>query len=134
MPSGLPLPGPLPWKRANFSLFYGGPADTWLAGLDIGAVVHYTGQYEDDNRSLTSNFGFLVPPKPQTPRSAPLPWRARKVREWITLDVIASYTFNLPPPAAAPVRGCAQDGGKHLKMKHGREKNVLPVPAGEYKP
>jgi hypothetical protein len=26
------------------------------------------------------------------------------VREWTTLDLIGSYTFNLPPPAPAQVR------------------------------
>ena len=36
-------------NRAYASLFYDGPADTWLAGFDTGATVHYTGQYEDDN-------------------------------------------------------------------------------------
>ena len=53
IPPGFTLTGSLPWNRANFSLFYDGPADTWMQGLDIGAVVHYTGQYEDDNVSLT---------------------------------------------------------------------------------
>jgi hypothetical protein len=26
--------------------------------LDVGAVIHYTGQYEDDNVSLTQTFFF----------------------------------------------------------------------------
>ena len=52
IPPGFTLTGSLPWSRANFSLFYDGPADTWMQGLDVGAVVHYTGQYEDDNLSL----------------------------------------------------------------------------------
>ena len=65
IPPGFTLTGSLPWNRANFSLFYDGPADTWMQGLDIGAVVHYTGQYEDDNVSLTGS------PKPQMPRSGP---------------------------------------------------------------
>jgi outer membrane receptor protein involved in Fe transport len=99
-----------------------------MQGLDIGAVVHYTGQYEDDNLSLTGSR------KPQMPRSGPKPWRARKVREWITLDVIASYTFNLPPPAPAPVPGFAKDGGKNIKMKDDKEKNVMPVSTAEYNP
>jgi iron complex outermembrane receptor protein len=130
IPPGFTLTGSLPWSRANFSLFYDGPADTWMQGLDVGAVVHWTGQYEDDNVSLTG--GFLVPPKPQTPRSGPLPWRARKVREWITLDLIASYTFNLPAPAAANVPGFAKDGGKNMKTQDGKEKNVMPVSTAEY--
>jgi iron complex outermembrane receptor protein len=128
IPPGFTLTSSLPWNRANFSLFYDGPADTWMQGLDIGAVVHYTGQYEDDNVSLTGL------PKPQTPRSGPLPWRARKVREWVTLDLIASYTFNLPPPAPAEVPGLAKDGGKNFKMKDGKEENVVPVSTAEYNP
>ena len=128
IPPGFSLTGSLPWSRANFSLFYDGPTDTWMQGLDVGAVVHYTGQYEDDNVSLS------FAPKPQTPRSGPLPWRARKVREWITLDLIASYTFNLPPPAPAPVPGFAKDGGKNFKTKDGKEKNVMPVSTAEYNP
>src|SRR5437773_2334674 len=99
IPPGFTLTGSLPWSCANCSLFYDGPADTWMQGLDIGAVAHYTGQYEDDNVSLTQSFFTGELAKPQTPRSGPLSWRARKVREWITLDLIASYTFNLPPPA-----------------------------------
>ena len=47
-PPGFALSASLPWNRANFSLFYDGPADTWLGGLDAGGVVHFTGQYEDD--------------------------------------------------------------------------------------
>jgi len=68
------------------------------------------------------------------PRSGPFPWRARKVSEWTTLDLIASYTFNLPPPAPqAPVPGFAKDGGKNVKME-GKEKNVMPVSTAEYNP
>jgi iron complex outermembrane receptor protein len=126
IPPGFTLTGSLPWNRANFSLFYDGPADTWLQGLDVGAVVHFTGQYEDDNFSLTFSS------KPQQPRSGPLPWRARKVSAWTTLDLIASYTFNLPPPAPAEVPGFAKDGGKNVKMKDGKDKQVLPVSTAEY--
>src|SRR5215467_4813753 len=131
IPPGFTLTGSLPWNRANFSLFYGGPADTWMAGLDVGAVVHYTGQYEDDNAFLTTAPGGEFP-KPQTPRSGPLPWRARKVREWITLDLIASYTFNLPAPALALVPGFAKDEGKNFKTKQGTQKNIMPVSTAEY--
>jgi outer membrane receptor protein involved in Fe transport len=128
IPPGFTLTSSLPWNRANFSLFYDGPADTWLQGLDVGAVVHYTGQYEDDNVSLTES------PKPQMPRSGPKPWRARKVREWVTLDLITSYTFNLPAPAPAEIPGLAKDGGKNVKVKDGNEKNVIPVSTAEYNP
>jgi iron complex outermembrane receptor protein len=128
IPPGFSLTGSLPWSRANFSLFYDGPTDTWMQGLDVGAVVHYTGQYEDDNVRLTRS------PKLNMPRSGPLPWRARKVREWMTLDLIASYTFNLPLAAPAAVPGFAKDGGKNFKMKDGKEKNVMPVSTAEYNP
>jgi len=132
IPPGFTLTGSLPWNHANFSLFYDGPADTWLAGLDIGAIVHYTGQYEDDNLSLTT-FGSELPFfKPQTPRSGPLPFRVRKVREWITLDLIASFTFNLPLPSVAEVPGLAKDGGKNVKMQGGKEKNFMPLSTAEY--
>ena len=43
-------------------------------------------------------------------------------------------TFNLPPPAAAEVPGFAKDGGKNVKMKDGKEKNVMPVSTAEYNP
>src|SRR4029077_59162 len=125
--TGAAFTGSLPHNRAYASLFYDGPADTWLAGFDTGATVHYTGQYEDDNIDLTFSS------KPQMPRSGPAPFRARKVSEWLTLDLIASYTFNLPH-ASTEVPGLAKDAGKSVKMKDGNEKNVLPVSTAEYNP
>jgi iron complex outermembrane recepter protein len=132
IPPGFTLTSSLPWNRANFSLFYDGPNDTWMQGLDVGAVVHYTGQYEDDNLNLTTDFSTFA--KPQTPRSGPKPWRARKVREWVTLDLLTSYTFNLAPPGLSEVPGFAKDGGKNVKMKDGKEKNVMPVSTAEHNP
>src|SRR5437764_167309 len=79
--TGFSFTGSLPHTRAFVSAFYDGPANTWLAGFDTGATVHYTGQYQDDNILLIGN--GLKP---------------RKVREWTTLDLIVSYTFNLPSP------------------------------------
>jgi iron complex outermembrane recepter protein len=111
LPSAFSLTSSLPRHRANFSLYWDGPADTWMQGLDIGGVVHWIAQYNDD---LFSGFD-------------------RKVREWITFDLIASYTFNLPPPAPAEVPGFAKDGGKNVKMD-GKEKNVMPVSTAEYNP
>jgi hypothetical protein len=113
--NGFSFTGSLPHNRAFVSAFYDGPANTWLAGFDTGATVHYTGQYQDDNINLG-------------------PALARKVREWTTLDLITSYTFNLPPPAAAEVPGLAKDGGKNVKMPDGKEKNVLPVSTAGYSP
>ena len=129
------LTSSLPRNRANFSLFYDGPADSWLQGFDIGAVVHWIGQYEDDNQSLVGS-------RPQTPRTIPKGSanagqespRARKVAPWTTLDLIASYTFNLPPPAPAEVPGFSKDGGKNVRMKDGKDKNIMPVSTAEYNP
>jgi iron complex outermembrane receptor protein len=108
------LSGSLPHTRAFASLFWDGPADTRLAGFDVGATVHYTGQYQDDNLDLG-------------------PALARKIREWTTLDLIASYTFNLPAPMTQQeVAGVAKDGGKNVKMPDGKEKNVVPVSTAGY--
>ena len=105
-----------------------------MQGFDVGMVVHYTGQYEDDNASLTGSKFPYVPPSHKRPELILTSWRARKVREWITLDLIASYTFNLPPPALAEVPGLAKDGGKNVTMKDGKEKNVMPISTTEYNP
>jgi len=134
IPPGFTLTGSLPRSRANFSLFYEGPTDTWMQGLDVGAVVHYTGQYEDDNLSLTGSSKPQMPITggPNTPSI--WPWRARKVREWITLDIILNYTFNLPVLSAAEVPGRAKDGGKNVKMTHDKENNIMPLSSAEYNP
>jgi iron complex outermembrane recepter protein len=101
------LTGSLPHTRAFASAFWDGPTGTPLAGFDIGVTVHYTGQYQDD---------------------AP-----RKIREWTTLDLIASYAFNLRAPVAQQeVPGFAKDGGKNIEMPDGNEKSVLPTSTAEY--
>ncbi len=135
LPPGFNLTSSLPWSRANFSLYYDGPNDTWMQGFDIGAVVHWIGQYEDDNVSLTGSTKFQMP-RTGGPgfNAAPFPQRARKVADWATLDLIASYTFNLPPPAPVEVPGFAKGGGKNVKMKDGKEKSVMPVSTAEYNP
>ena len=76
VPTGFALTSSLPRNRAFASLFYHGPHDSWMNGLDVGATVHWTSQYDDD---IIEGFD-------------------RKVREWTTLDLIASYTFNMPAP------------------------------------
>src|SRR5207237_2007395 len=78
VPSAFALTSSLPRNRAFASIFYHGPHDSWMNGLDVGATVHWTGQYNDD---IIEGFD-------------------RKVREWTTLDLIASYTFNMPTPVA----------------------------------
>ena len=62
LPTSFTLTSSLPRNRANISLFYDGPADTWMGGLDVGAVVHWIGQYEDDNQSIVGS---------PTPRTIP---------------------------------------------------------------
>jgi hypothetical protein len=114
--TGANFTGSLPHTRAFASVFWDGPAATGLAGFDVGATVHYTGQYQDDNIDL---IGSGLKP--------------RKIREWTTLDLIASYTFNLRAPAAQQeVAGFAKDGGKNVKMPDGKEKNVMPVSTADY--
>jgi hypothetical protein len=148
LPSAFSLTNSLPRNRANGSIYYDGPADTWLGGVDVGAVVHWIGQYEDDNLSIVGS-------NPKTPRTIPSDAlgvfkpakggpgstffgrgaespNARKVAAWTTLDLVLNYTFNLPPPAPAEVPGYAKDGGKNVKMKDGKEKNVVPVSTAEY--
>jgi outer membrane receptor protein involved in Fe transport len=110
------LTGSLPHTRAFASAFWDGSANTWLAGFDIGATVHYTGQYQDENLLLAS-----VGAGP------------RKIREWTTLDLIASYTFNLPTPMTQQeVAGVAKDGGKNMKMPDGKANTVVPISTAEY--
>jgi len=103
-------------NRWYSSLFYDGPAGSWMQGIDTGAVVHFAGQYWD-------NQGFTAGGKD------------RKVREWTTLDLILNYTFNLPPPAPqTEVAGYAKDGGKSVQMKDGKERNLMPVSTAQYNP
>jgi hypothetical protein len=112
------LTGSLPHTRAFASAFWDGPAHTWLAGFDIGATVHYTGQYQDDNIDLATSAGGPG---------------VRKIREWTTLDLIASYTFKLSAPLVQEeVAGYAKDGGKNVKMPDGKAKNVVPISTAEY--
>ncbi len=111
VPTGFALTSSLPRNRAFASLFYHGPHDSWMNGLDVGGTVHWTGQYNDD---LLEGFN-------------------RKVNDWTTLDLLVSYTFNMPAPVAPQeVPGYSKDGGKNVKMKDGKEKNVMPVSTATY--
>jgi iron complex outermembrane recepter protein len=144
LPPAFSLTSSLPWHRANFSIFYDGPADTWMQGLDVGAIVHWIGQYNDDNASQTASPKLNMPITggpgfsggsfaPTTGTASQFPWRARKVSAWTTLDLLLNYTFNLPPPAPAEVPGFAKDGGKNVRSgKDGKEKNVVPISTAEY--
>ena len=102
--------GNLTHWRGYGSLFYD------LGGLDTGLTVHYQGQYREDQ-------GFATTPSGN-----------RKVREWTTLDALVSYTFNLAAPVQQPVAGYSKDGGKNVRSKDGKDKNVMPVSTAEYNP
>ena len=105
-------------NRWYSSLFYDGPTGSWLGGIDTGFTVHYIGQYWD---ARSSGFGLLR--------------TDRKIREWTTVDFILNYTFNSPVPLTEKaVAGYAKDGGKSVKAKEGKEKNVTPVSTAEYNP
>jgi iron complex outermembrane receptor protein len=114
-------------NRWYASLFYDGPEGSWLGGLDTGATVHYVGQYNDVYGDTDFN--------PLTGAFRGTGAFDRKIREWVTLDLLAQYTFNMPAPtAAADVAGYSKDGGKNVKMKDGKDKNVMPVSTAEYNP
>jgi outer membrane receptor protein involved in Fe transport len=57
----------------------------------------------------------------------------RKIREWTTVDAIVSYTFNLAAPATEnQVAGYAKDGNTAVKMKDGKDKNLMPISTAQY--
>jgi outer membrane receptor protein involved in Fe transport len=117
-------------NRWYTSLFYDGPAGSWMQGIDAGAVVHYIGQYWDNEFDTF----FNNHPRPGN-SGLPIGTSDRKVREWVTLDLIFNYTFNLPPPfARTEVAGYAKGGGKSVTRRDGEEKNTLPVSTAEYNP
>src|SRR5206468_269484 len=91
-----PRRGALPKNRWYASLFYD------LGGLDVGATVHFVGQYYDLELA-----GFN-----------------RKIREWTTLDLIVNYTFNLPQPVIRQVPGYARDRSRNVKIKDGEANNT----------
>ena len=134
--------GALTHNRWYSSLFYDGPAGSWLGGLDTGFTVHFIGQYNDD-RLFTAGIGGTFHTGAARDPITGLPngqfrlkqdQADRKVREWVTLDWILNYTFNFPAPAAqTEVAGLSKDGGKTM-AKDGKEKNVMPVSTAEYNP
>jgi hypothetical protein len=140
--------GSLTHDRWYASLFYDGPAGSWLAGVDTGFTVHFVGEYNDDygfrNFDATLINGGAGEP---SGRAHPHPGHDvggvdfrffvgkedRKIRESIILDYIINYTFSFPAPAGE-VAGQSKDGGKTVLTKEGKDKNVLPVSTAEYNP
>ena len=103
-----------------------------MRGLDIGAVVHWIGQYNDDNVGLTGSPKLNMPITggPNNSVSLPFPRAQRGSVDYARLDRIVY--IQPAPPAPAEVPGFAKDGGKNVKMKDGKEKNVMPVSTAEY--
>ena len=94
-------------NRWYASLFYDGPASSWVGGIDTGFTVHYIGQYWDSH-FFTADLND------------------RKVREWTTLDFVLNYSFNQRvSPNEKQVPGETRDG---------KGKNVMPVSTAEYNP
>ncbi len=96
-----PRLGSFPRDHWYASLFYD------LGGLDTGAIVHYVGQYWDNDKS-------------------------RKIREWATLDLVVNYTFHRPRSIIKPVPGYDKDAGKNPEVTDSQETNVMPVSTAEY--
>ena len=118
-------------NRSYGSLFYNGADGTWLQGLDTGVTLHYIGQYWD-SKKFTHPEEF-IDLTPGAPGGIVARYHSRKIREWITTDILLNYTFNLPPPVAqTEVAGYAKDGGKNVKMS-GKDKSI-PVSTAEYNP
>ena len=110
-------------NRWYASLFYDGPSGSWMQGIDGGLVVHYIGQYWDSRSGVPQIHGANGGDHTVS--------QTRKVREWVTMDLIVNYTFNLPPPATqSEIAGYAKDGGKRVKD----QKNTMPVSTAEYNP
>src|SRR5437764_2993214 len=78
-------------NRWYASLFYDGPSGSWMQGIDTGAVVHYIGQYWDNNAFTVVNGTAVGLSNGQTGNGpgifTPGQPLDRKVREWITLDL-----------------------------------------------
>jgi iron complex outermembrane receptor protein len=118
-------------NRANASLFYDGPAGSWLGGIDTGINVHYIGQYWDIYGAGTFD---PHPRNPNDPNSPFIGFSDRKVREWITLDFILNYTFDVPVSLSqSDVAGLAKNGVV-ASGKEGSTKQTAPVSTAEYNP
>lgn len=100
--------GGLAQNRWYASIFYD------FGGLDTGATVHYTGQTSDLPGTQTNGGD-------------------RKIREWVTLDLIVNYTFNFPKPIGQQqVPGYATGGEKNVKAQAGKDRFVSRVNTAGY--
>jgi iron complex outermembrane receptor protein len=96
--------GNLTHHRFYASLYYD------YNGFEAGMAMHFAGQYNDD--AAYTNSG-----------------EPRKVREWYTFDLSASYTFHFASSEGREqVAGHATDDGKGF----GKDQNVPPVSTAAY--
>jgi len=115
--STLPLaPGAIPFNKGflRFEWEYKlGPGN-----LDFVAQGNYIGDYEDDPSFLVGNTQLVLPPEE-------VQWALhRRVTDYETLDLQASYEF-VRPPMEAPVPGYAKEG-KDFKGAPGKETVMTP--------
>ena len=112
--------GYLPRHKLYASAYYD------LGGLDAGITLHYISQGGDLPFSTGADQKVDIPP------GAPDPF-PRKIREWITLDALVSYSFNFSAPATEnAVPGYTKDGGKALKAGGAKDKTVVPFSTVAY--
>jgi iron complex outermembrane receptor protein len=112
--------GYLPHHKLYVSVYYD------LGGLDTGVTLHYISQGSDLPFSTGADQRVNIAP------GAPDPF-PRKIREWITLDALVSYTFNFSAPVTEnAIAGYAKDGGKVVKAEDGKNKTTLPVSTAAY--
>jgi hypothetical protein len=114
----LPLaPGAIPFNKGFVRLEWEyklGPGN-----LDFVAQGNYIGDFEDDPGFIADNVQ-INPPDEATQ------WRLhRRVAEYTTLDLQASYEF-VRPPVEAPVRGYSKEG-KDFKSPLGKQPAVTAV-------
>ena len=122
--------GSLTHNRFLLSLFYDGAQKSNLAGLDTGFTVPFVGQFWDDRQSTF----YSSRPRPGVPGRF-IGNSDRKVREWITLDWILSYTFNYASsPGPNDVAGYAKNGGKASPISAGTDQGAGIVSTAEYNP
>jgi iron complex outermembrane recepter protein len=109
----LPLaPGAIPFNKGFVRLEWEYKLGPGI--LDFVAQGNYIGDYLDDPGFIAGN-EQINPPDEQTA------WvLSRRVAEWTSLDLQASYEFVRPPPVEAPVPGYSKEG-KDFKSPLGKQ-------------
>jgi outer membrane receptor protein involved in Fe transport len=99
----LPLaPGAIPWNKGFVRLEWEYKLGPGI--IDFVAQGNYIGDYLDDPSFILGNEGI------NPPDEAAAFVLSRRVAEYMTLDLQASYEFVRPPPVEAPVPGYSKEG------------------------